>query len=88
MEIDLSQASQNDKVKMWVNGVFQSTTVTTFSTAISGSNASFVAQIGGTGNNVLPFIGEIGDIIIQNAIDLPTVRTNVSAAIMQLSGIS
>lgn len=87
IEVDLSQAVQNDKVKVWVNNVLQSTTVTTFSTAIAVANATYVAQIGGAGNNVIPFIGEFSDIIIQNAIDLPSVRTNMNLALMQLNGL-
>lgn len=87
IEVDLAQAVQNDKVKIWVNNVLQSTTVTTFSTAISGSSATYVAQIGSGGNNVLPFIGEFSDIIIQNAIDLPSVRNNMNQALLLLNSI-
>lgn len=87
IEIDLAQAVQNDKVKLWVNNVLQSTTVTTFNTTVNSANASFVAQIGSGGNNVLPFIGEFSDIIIQNAIDLPSVRTNMNQVLMTLNGL-
>lgn len=86
IEIDLSQASNDDKVKMWVNNVFQTTTVTTFTAAVANT-PTFNPQIGGVGNNVFPFIGGIKDIIFQNAIDIASVRNYMINTLMTLEGL-
>lgn len=80
IEIDLSQSVNNDKAKLYVDGSLISTTVTTYNTGVA-ITPSFNMQIGATGNSVLPFIGTIKDVAIQNCIDLSSVRTNFMQAL-------
>lgn len=87
LEVDLSQSVTNDKVKLYINKVLQSTTVSVFNTAVASGNPSFVAQIGGMGNNVALFTGTIKDMVIQNHVDLASVRNNISQALMDVNGI-
>lgn len=87
LETDLSQSVTNDKVRLYINNVLKTTTVTTYSAAISGSNASFVAQIGSIGNNAGLGILSLKDFIVQNHVDLPSVRTNMTQALMDINGI-
>lgn len=84
VEVDLSQPSNNNKVKLYVNNVLISTTVTTYNTGISAT-PTYNMQIGATGNNTLIFIGTIKDVIIQNAVDLSSVRTNFTQALIDAS---
>lgn len=86
VEIDLSQSSNNDKAKLRINGTLQSTTVTTFNTTPS-SPPTFNMQIGGIGNGSI-LVGKIRQVVIQNTIDLPTVRDNMIAALKGINGIS
>lgn len=88
IEVDLAQATTNNKVKVYINKVLQSTTVTAFSSSISSSNATFVGQIGSVGNNASRLVGTVWDIVIQNCTDLSTVRDNFSQALMDANGIS
>lgn len=81
IEVDLSQATNNNKVKLYVDGSLISTTVTTYNTGIS-SPPTYNMQIGATGNNTIIFIGSIKDVVMQNAIDLPSVRTNFTQALI------
>lgn len=60
----------------------------------TGGDASSVAstptynlQIGASGNNVLPFIGSMYDVVIQNNIDLPSVRNSFINALKAAEGI-
>lgn len=85
VEVDLSQAVQNDKVKLYVNNVLQSTTVTAFNTSLSSSDPTYNMQIGATGNSSLPFVGGIKDVLFQNAVDLPSVRSNMNQALIDAS---
>lgn len=84
LEVDLSQSTNNNKVKFYINNVLQSTTVTAYNTGVQ-ITSTYNIQIGATGNDVLPFIGSVKDIIIQNAIDLPSVRTNFTQALIDAS---
>lgn len=86
IEVDLSQATQNNKVKLYIDNNTISTTVTTYNTGVV-ANPTFNMQIGSTGNNVLPFVGVIKDIAIQNCIDTVAVRTNFTQALMSANGI-
>lgn len=86
IECDLSLATQNDKVKVYINGVLQSTTVTTFNTTVA-TGPTYGAQIGGAGNNVLPLIGAIKHLIFQNAIDIASVRDEITDTLMTLEGL-
>lgn len=88
VEVDLGQASNNDKVKVYINNVLQSTTVTTFSASISSSDPALIGQIGSVGNNTLLATMSLKDFIIQNAVDLPSVRSNMNLALMGVNGIS
>lgn len=88
LEVDLSQSTQNNKVKFYINKVLQSTTVTTFNTGVSTSNATYVAQLGSVGNNASIFIGTIKDYVVQNHVDLSSVRDNFSQALMDANGLS
>lgn len=87
IEVDLSQATQNNKAKLYVNNSLISTTVTTFSSSITSNNPTHSFQIGAAGNNVALFVGSIKDVIIQNLVDLPSVRTNFTTALMAINGI-
>jgi hypothetical protein len=80
LEVDLSQATQNDKVKLWVDSVFISTTVAVYNTGVV-TLPTFAMQIGSVGNNVLPFTGTIKDIVIQNVVDIASVRDNFMQAL-------
>lgn len=84
IEIDLSQSTTNNKAKLYVNNVQASTTVTAYNTGIVAT-PTYNMQIGAVGNSALPFIGTIKDVVIQNAIDLPSVRTNFTQALMDAS---
>ena len=88
VEVDLGQASNNDKVKVYINNVLQSTTVTTFNSGISSSDPVFGGQIGSVGNNALLATMSLKDFILQNAVDLPSVRSNMNLALMGVNGIS
>jgi hypothetical protein len=88
IEVDLSQSAQNDKVKVYLNGVLQSTTVTTYNSTINNLDSTYSLQIGAAGNSVLPFIGTICDVVIQNAIDIASVRDNFTDALMSLEDIT
>jgi hypothetical protein len=81
IEVDLSQSTTNNKVKLYVDNVLISTTVTTYNTGVV-NNPTYNMQIGATGNNALPFIGTMKEMIFQNAIDLPAVRTNFTQALI------
>jgi hypothetical protein len=83
---DLSQSANNDKVKVYINKVLQSTTVSTFNTGIV-TVPTYNAQIGAVGNNVLPFIGSIYEKVFQNAIDLDSVSDDLDQQLMDLNGI-
>lgn len=85
-EVDLSQATQNNRAKLWVNDVLQSTTVTTSITTINAP-PTYNPQIGALGNNIFPFVGGIKQIIFQNAIDIPSVRTYMTQILMTINGI-
>lgn len=87
LEVDLSQATDNNKVKLYVNNVLQTTTVTTFNASISSSDPNFVAQIGAIGNNGGIMIGSIKDIIVTVNVDIPSVRTNFITALMAINGL-
>jgi hypothetical protein len=86
IEVDLSQATNNNKVKFYINGVLQSTTVSTFNTGVVAT-PTYSLQLGATGNGALPFTGTIKDFIIQNCIDLPSVRDNMTSSLMALEGL-
>lgn len=86
IEVDLSQATQNDRGKIWVNGVLKTTTVTTSITTIANV-PTYEAQIGAVGNNVFLFTGGIKQIIIQNTIDLSTVRDYMTDTLMDINGL-
>jgi len=86
IECDLSEVVQNDKVRIYINGVLQSTTVATFNTTVATPPA-YGANIGGAGNSVLPFIGGIKHVIIQNEIDIDSVRDEIIDTLMDLEGL-
>jgi hypothetical protein len=86
IECDLSLGTTNDKVKIYVNGVLQSTTVTTFNTGVVAP-PTFGAQIGASGNNVLPFVGSMKHLVIQNSIDIAQVRNELIDTLMDLEGL-
>lgn len=88
VELDLSQSANNDKVKVYLNNVLQSTTVTTFSASISSSDPIHVAQIGSFGNNIGLAVMSLKDFIVQNHVDLASVRNNMNIALMSVNGIS
>lgn len=83
MEVDLSQASNNNKVKLYVDGVLISTTVSEYTASVINS-ATYAMQIGNIGNSTAGgfLVGTIKDVIIQNAIEIPTVRTNFTQALI------
>lgn len=81
MEVDLSQATTNNKVKLYVDGVTISTTVAAYNTGIS-SPPTYNMQIGAIGNNGGIMTGTIKDVVIQNAIDISSVRTNFTQALI------
>lgn len=87
VEVDLSQSVNNNKVKIYINNVLQSTTVTTYSASISGSDPTYVAQIGSIGNNTAIGTISLKDFIVQNYIDLTSVRSNMNTALMEVNGI-
>lgn len=87
VETDLSQSSNNDKVKVYINNVLQSTTVTAYSGSISSTNPIYVAQIGAIGNNTVIATMSLKDFAIQNAVDLASVRSNMNLALMGVNGI-
>lgn len=86
IETDLSEAAQNDKVRIYINKVLQSTTVTTFNTTVA-TPPTYGANIGGAGNSVLPFVGGIKHLVIQNAIDIDSVRDEIIDTLMDLEGL-
>lgn len=86
IEVDLSQATQNNKGKLWVNDVQKSTTVATAITTL-GITPTYNPQIGATGNNVFPFTGGIKQVIMQNAIDIPSVRSYMNQMLMTINGL-
>lgn len=88
VEVDLSQATNNNKVKVYINDVLQSTTVAAYNASISSSDPSFVAQIGSVGNNAGLGVLSLKQFIIQNHVDLASVRSNMNLALMGINGIS
>lgn len=86
IETALVEAVQDDKVKVYINGVLQSTTVSTFNTTVA-TPPTYGAQIGGVGNNVLPLTGGIKHVIIQNTIDIDSVRDEIINTLMTLEGL-
>lgn len=86
IEVDLSQATQNNKVKVYINGTLQSTTVTTFNSGIQNTPA-FAAQLGSLGNNVAIGVLTIKDVIFQNTVDIASVRDNIIDTLMDLEGL-
>jgi len=75
--VDLSRPTQDDRVRFYVDGVLQVTDVDQYNYAVPTDNSSYALQIGAGGNSVLPLIGEIRDVIIQNATEDDTLRTLV-----------
>lgn len=88
LEIDLSQSVNNNKVKFYINGVLQSTTVSVYNTGVV-TVPTYQLQLGGPGNSVasLMFVGKIYDWVVQNAIDLPAVRNDMINTLMDLEGL-
>lgn len=86
IECDLSLATQDDKIKVYINGALQSTTVTTFNTTVN-TPPTYNPQIGGCGNNTLPMTGAIKHIIFQNAVDIASVRNEMIDTLMDLEGL-
>jgi hypothetical protein len=83
---DLSEATTNNKVRIYINKVLQSTTVTTFNTTVT-TPQTYGSQIGACGNNTIPFTGGIKHIIIQNAVDIASVRDEITDTLMDLEGL-
>lgn len=86
IECDLSEATTNNKVRVYINGALQSTTVTTFNTTVT-TPPTYGAQIGATGNSVLPGILTLKHLIFQNAIDIASVRNEIINTLMDLEGL-
>lgn len=86
LEVDLSQSVNNNKVKLYINGTLISTTVTSFLTTVA-SPPTYNLQIGACGNNTVPFVGTMYDVVIQNFIDLPSVRTSFINSLKAQEGI-
>lgn len=87
VEVDLAQSVQDDKVKAYVNGVLQSTTVTTYNSSVSIAESTHNIQIGSLGNNVGIAVMTMKDMVIQNAVDTSSVRDNMILALMQINGL-
>jgi hypothetical protein len=86
IEVDLSQVSNNDKVKLYVNNVFVPTTVTVYNTGVV-TTPSFNMQIGALGNNANILVGNVYDFVVQNAIDIESVRNDMTNTLMDLEGL-
>lgn len=84
---NLAEATANDRVKVWINNVFQTTTLTYTSLSISNPPTN-PAQIGATGNNVLIATAAFKDIVLQNSIGSEANRSNMVQSLMEAEGIT
>jgi hypothetical protein len=76
----VADATLTERFRIWVNkGAVIPATVTTGTNGVSTANATYDAQIGATGNNVIPITGYIAELIVSTS-DFdsdPTMRNTV-----------